>query len=335
MKSFNLFFCIFCFSSFLAGQNKEFISLEPEVIEIYDRSFYINEVEDLRPNRKLAIGFFMDPVTREKTEVYFYKSLPREFIFYFGAGLPKSEGLLPVQCNLNNIWLYDTSTPNGKSGKVLLDLSYLSKGKLIVRDTHTVVFEGETINDLFEPAIRSAIKLSLIRLHESEAQQLLTSNVSDQQKANPLTELAAIDKTTDPRYQRSKQRAINLGYMLGGHTILGVEYEALVTKHVGIWLGGGYLGSGDYVGGDFRGNGYGLASGGLGLRIHSKANNIRSPFLNVGYKRVIIRKYNCMDVRVGTYVRFRDNFGAVLEGGMSYFLGEGGYIWTFGAGVSF
>lgn len=319
MKTFSLFTFLFIFSFSAEAQEVFKMKLTPEVIQIFERSFYIEEVVDLRTRQNSGIGIIIDPESSSQVLVDFRRGLKEEIETYFQVGLPQHPELVPVQILVNRIWLYDNNNMDRRNGEVQLDVMFQHNNQILLRDTQSVHFSGTSIYHLFEPGIKTALKNSLIILAESGSLDSFIANSPDLVKVNPSSEL--VDLTDYERIARKKKFATNIGIGIGGHNLGGVEVETLLGGNIGGWAGIGYVGAG------------------LGVRIHTQSQNIRTPYLNLGL-RANAGVGVTSGLQIGSYLMLSESFGLIAEAGFGIVLDDNPRNGTkvlliFGVGFSF
>lgn len=99
---------------------------------------------------------------------------------------------------------------------------------------------------------------------------------------------------------KENRNAFALGYLVGGHTLIGVDYEIRLSDYFGVHFGGGLLG---YT---------------AGVKIHTKPHK-NSAFFNLNFKDSGFGAYQTAGVEYGvkwTFNKEKSDFGMLFQIGV-------------------
>ncbi|WP_339815156.1 hypothetical protein [uncultured Imperialibacter sp.] len=276
------------------AQKTYVIKLNPDYINIPNRSFYIDQVIDNRTD-KSRIGIVHNGTQRLAQFEY---GLENSLEGYLKSAFPTTTQEIPIVMVINRLEISEKPANVGEVGYADISVDFFTgEIKLFSTDQHVEV-TGNDVTKLHEANIREAVAKSLFAFDDSNwvsvmhgktekpqpsrntvpgsdaALYSVTQPVSgdnpnykaSESKANSVTQAPAESQEEATTETYSENRNITaVGYQIGGITLIGVDYEIRASDYFGVHLGGG------------------LAGFTVGMKIHTNPEK-NSSFFNLSFK---------------------------------------------------
>jgi hypothetical protein len=273
------------------AQKSYVVKLNPDYINIPNRSFYIDEVIDNRTD-KSRIGIVHNGSLRLAQFEY---GLENSLESYLKSAFPKTDQEIPIIMVVNRLEISEKPADVGEVGYADVSIDFFTgEIKLFSTDQHVEV-TGTDVTKLHEANIREAVAKSLFAFDDSNwvsvmhgktekpqpsrntvpgsdaALYSVTQPVSGENPNYNAVESKAAQAPAEPKEETSTEtyeenRNITaVGYQIGGITLIGVDYEIRASDYFGVHMGGG------------------LAGFTVGMKIHTNPEK-NSSFFNLSFK---------------------------------------------------
>ncbi|WOK04847.1 hypothetical protein RT717_17330 [Imperialibacter roseus] len=276
------------------AQKTYVIKLNPDYINIPNRSFYIDQVIDNRTD-KSRIGIVHNGTQRLAQFEY---GLENSLEGYLKSAFPTTTQEIPIVMVINRLEISEKPANVGEVGYADISVDFFTgEIKLFSTDQHVEV-TGNDVTKLHEANIREAVAKTLFAFDDSNWVSVMHGKTEKPQPSRntvPGSEAALYSVTQpvsgdNPNYKASESKTNSVsqapaesqeeattetytenrnitavGYQIGGITLIGVDYEIRASDYFGIHLGGG------------------LAGFTAGMKIHTNPEK-NSSFFNFSYK---------------------------------------------------
>jgi hypothetical protein len=249
------------FGQFLAAQKQQVLEFPFEEIQIPNRSFYIEDVQDTRPVKSVSIGVIHKGIFNIPYQAVLENGLENALFNYYENTLLKEKRQLGIYLKISKLHVFEKAKQGYRLSFANVSIEYYYQNQLLFSNEQEVKAVGRDIGNSHAKNIEEALQKSLFEFSYSDWESKTQFSFEGEKEV--------VEKRTFQKRQVSKEETgkdvLAIGYQIGGYALIGFEYEFRISDFIGLNLGGGVQGMT------------------AGLKLHANASK-NSPFINVNFK---------------------------------------------------
>lgn len=286
-----IFLSVLLMGQFMMGQKTHPLVFSFEQGQVLKPSFYIDEVIDARTDKFLEADQNRNLGT--PIRLVSEDSLGRLLFNYYKKTVQKENQANGIRVEIKKLQIFEKNKVDYMHALAIVEIEYYHKQTLLFRDEQQVKSLGKIVSKAHSKNVQEALNRSLIAFSNSPWQRGMKENGAAESSQVQGFDLVA-QRSIRTRRGDPIQSLFSFGYQIGGHGLVGINYEEFLYDRVGFHFGVGYIG---YT---------------AGIKIHTNASK-NSPYFNVNIKDGGFGKLNTCGIDFGGRIPLNKKTGFGLH----------------------